>query len=565
MTTEHIIGPDSKALNEWWRGAVIYQIYPRSYQDSNDDGVGDLRGITQRLDYLSELGVDGIWISPFFKSPMKDFGYDVSDYRDIDPLFGTMDDFRKLLDRAHALGIKIIVDLVMSHTSEEHPWFEESRKTRDNPKADWYIWADPKPDGTPPNNWQASFGGPAWTYNAWRGQYYMHNFLPEQPDLNYHNPDVVNAVLDTFKFWLDFGVDGFRLDTVNYYLHDARLWDNPPQKDFSKITYNLDFPTPYLMQEHRYDKTQMGNIANIQKIRALCDQYDDRMTVGEIGDELYGVEVSAQYTDGPDKLHTAYNFSLMAGETRSAAHIRKSVEAFEQAGPQSWVSWAFSNHDVIRSATRWSREGKTDPAISKMLIAILASLRGTAFIYQGDELGLPEAHIPFDRIQDPWGKYLYPKWQGRDGCRSPMPWDDSKNAGFTKKGEPWLPIPDGHKPLSVKKQLRDPQSVLRMTKALLKWRKDHPVLRNGTIKFINGQDDDVLAFERDNGQAAILCLFNISETQKSVSFGSGYKTIVTFSGTGAYTSNAPEGSVTLEPWGFAYLLAASSPSGNNGA
>ena len=328
------------AQKDWWRGAVIYQIYPRSYRDSNGDGIGDLPGITAQLPYVASLGVDGIWLSPFFKSPMKDFGYDVSDYKAVDPLFGRLEDFEQLLKRAHELGLKIIIDQVLNHTSDQHVWFQESRMSRDNPKADWYVWADPKPDGTPPNNWQAVFGGPSWHYEARRGQYYLHNFLPEQPDLNLRNPMVREAVFDECRFWLDMGVDGFRLDTSNYFFHDGVLRDNPPNPKPFSINAVLAHPVPFTMQLHTYDKSRPDNVEILQEMRALVDRYADRMTVGEVGDETMGMELSARYTGDGDKLHTCYNFDLLGGEGPSAQRIRAALESFDSfkvAG--SWPSW----------------------------------------------------------------------------------------------------------------------------------------------------------------------------------------------------------------------------------
>ena len=298
--------------NGWWRGGVIYQIYPRSYQDSNGDGIGDLPGITQRLDHIAALGADGIWLSPFFKSPMKDFGYDVSDYCDVDPMFGTLNDFKALVARAHALGLKVMIDQVLSHCSDQHPWFVESRASRDNPKADWFVWADAKADGTPPNNWLSIFGGSAWQWDTRRCQYYLHNFLTSQPDLNFHNPAVQDALLDTVKFWLDLGVDGYRLDTANFYFHDAQLRDNPGEgaPDPSKPDPAVNPYNPYAWQRHLYDKSRPENLPFLQRLRALLDQYPDTTMVGEIGDDD-GLARVAEYTAGGDKLHMAYCFDLL--------------------------------------------------------------------------------------------------------------------------------------------------------------------------------------------------------------------------------------------------------------
>ena len=490
---------------EWWRGAVMYQVYPRSFADGNGDGVGDLAGVIARLPHIASLGVDGIWICPFFRSPMKDFGYDISDYCAVDPLFGTIDDFKTLLDGAHAHGLRLIVDIVMNHSSDQHPWFVESRSSRNNPKADWYVWADPKPDGTPPNNWLSIFGGSAWQFDVFRGQYYLHNFLKEQPDLNYHNPAVVEAMLDQCRFWLDLGVDGFRLDVINFCMHDRDLRDNPPRGD-GGMASQLEFPDAYAMQWHRYDKSQPENFALIRSLRALLDRYPGTMALAEIGDDD-SVALAAAYTAAPDLLHTAYSFALMAnkGALPGASLFRSVIEQQLAQPGDAWPSWAFSNHDVIRAASRWSgSDFGHDPALSKLLIALLTCLRGTAFLYQGEELGLPEADIAFDDIQDPWGRYLYPRWKGRDGCRTPLPWT------ATAPARSWLPMPATHLPLSVESQQADPNSVLHATRAFLAWRKQHTALQTGQIRFLDTGRESWLAFVRENEAERIICHFNLS-------------------------------------------------------
>ncbi|HBR70099.1 MAG TPA: alpha-glucosidase, partial [Rhodospirillaceae bacterium] len=334
--------------NEWWRGAVFYQIYPRSFFDTNADGIGDIKGITQKLDYVASLGVDAVWISPFFKSPMKDFGYDVSDYRDIDPLFGTLADFDALLEKAHIRGLKIIIDLVLSHTSDQHPWFT------DKTKKDWYVWADAGKDGDPPNNWVSVFGGSAWEWSAAHNQYYLHNFLKEQPDLNYHNQEVQNEALDICRFWLDRGVDGFRLDVVNFYFHDQKLRDNPPRDPALGSATQFEGDDPYSRQAHIHDKSQPENLAFIKRLRQLMDKYPGTMTVGEIGDD-HPYERAAEYTSGNDHLNTCYNTHMMNGKQKeiAAATFREPVETFLKYPGESWPSWAFSNHDVVRAASRW--------------------------------------------------------------------------------------------------------------------------------------------------------------------------------------------------------------------
>ncbi|PZQ45644.1 MAG: alpha-glucosidase [Micavibrio aeruginosavorus] len=535
---------------DWWRGAVMYQIYPRSFKDTNGDGVGDLKGITEKLEYVAGLGVDGIWISPFKKSPMKDFGYDVSDYCDIDPLFGTMDDFRALLKKAHSLNLKILVDMIFSHTSNEHPWFQESHKSRDNPKADWYVWADPKEDGNPPNNWVSVFGGSAWQYDSWRGQYYLHNFLTEQPDLNFHNPDVQKAILDVAKFWLDLGVDGLRLDVINFCFHDKELRDNPAKsKEDNPLATQLTFPDPYSMQKHVYDKSRPENLEFIKKLRALTNQYPGVMTLGEIGDD-HPVERAIEYVSGSDKLNTCYGFALVTAKAKSASAIRTAIEEFESKGKDiAWPSWAFSNHDTIRAVSRWAGDYDQDPRIAKMLIALLTSLRGTAFVYQGEELGLPETKLAFEDIKDPWGKYLYPKWQGRDGCRTPMPWGSvGLNFGFGE-GQPWLPMNKDHGSLAADVQTADPQSTLSFVKVFLKWRKGQEALVMGDIVFFETGTDEVLGFRRSLEGQTFVCLFNFADASRTISSSEVGKNEPSFLWDGL-TGDVRDGQVTLPPFGF---------------
>jgi alpha-glucosidase len=510
----------SEKKQEWWRGAVMYQIYPRSFMDSNGDGIGDLPGITEKLDYVASLGVECIWISPFFKSPMADFGYDVSDYCDVDPIFGVNEDFDILLRKAHELGLKVIIDLVLSHTSNKHQWFVESKQDKTNARADWYVWANAKADGTPPNNWQSVFGGSAWTFDTRRGQYYLHNFLKEQPDLNYHNKDVQATILDTCRYWLQRGVDGFRLDVINFLFHDKSLRDNPPRGNNQMSTgVQVETPYPYIMQAHHFDKSQPENLKFLEKIRKLMDEFGDTFTVGELGDDD-PFKLAAEYTS-PGRLNTTYNTHMMSGnhgKELTAALIREPIETLLGYPGDGWPSWAFCNHDVIRSVTRWGRlQGyESNPDFSRMLTAMLCSLRGTIFMYQGEELGLPEADIPFEKIQDPWGKYLWPEWQGRDGCRTPMPWHAQEhNAGFTRAEDAWLPISDAHRVKSVDAQENDPNSILNFTREFLKWRKEQKALVLGSIKFLPTKSDKLLAFIREEGKDRMLCLFNLGHEEQN--------------------------------------------------
>lgn len=492
------------AGREWWRSAVIYQVYPRSFKDSNGDGVGDLPGITAKLDYIASLGVDIIWISPFFKSPMKDFGYDVSDYCDVDPLFGNLADFDALIKRAHELGLKIMIDQVLSHSADSHAWFAESRRDRTNPKADWYVWADPQADGTPPNNWMSVFGGSAWQWDTRRRQYYLHNFLASQPDLNFHHPEVQQAHLDGLRFWLERGVDGFRFDACNFHFHDRQLRSNPPalQRDSTTVSD----VNPYGMQAHIYDKTQPENVAFLVEVRKLLDEYG-AVSIGEVGADD-SLAVMAEYTAGGDKLHMAYSFNLLT-PTFSAAYIRKQVEQFEARVKGGWASWSVGNHDSVRVLTRW---GGAHPqvAFSKMILAMQVALKGTPCLYQGDELALTEAELPFEVLQDPYGIAFWPEFKGRDGCRTPIPWDaTATNAGFSE-GQPWLPVPAEHVPRSVSVQQNDGDSVLNFARHLLHWRKAIPQLTLGDIAFFDAPEP-VLALRRDLDGVSVFAAFNLGD------------------------------------------------------
>lgn len=491
---------------DWWRGAVIYQIYPRSFQDANGDGVGDLRGITDRLDYVADLGVDAIWLSPFFTSPMKDFGYDVSNYRDVDPIFGTLADFDQLLEKAHKLGLKVMIDQVISHTSDLHDWFEQSRQDKTNEKADWYVWADAKPDGSPPNNWLSIFGGSAWTWDPRRCQYYLHNFLASQPDLNFHNPDVRKALLSEVRFWLDRGVDGFRLDTVNFYVHDKSLRDNPAlPKDQINSTI-APAVNPYNWQNHQFDKSQPENVDFLIDLRAVLDEYDHITTVGEIGDAQRQLELMAEYTSGGNKLHMAYTFDFLGGEFE-APYFAARIKELEDIVTDGWPCWAFSNHDVVRHVSRWSNERDRE-ALARLSAMLLLCLRGSVCLYQGEELALPEADIAFEDLVDPYGIEFWPNFKGRDGCRTPMAWQkDGPNAGFSLANKTWLPVPRAHKELAVDQQ--EGRSTLALYRDFLRFRQQHGALRIGDIEQVQAMGK-VLYFERADDEQRFVCIFNMS-------------------------------------------------------
>ncbi len=498
----------SSTDKNWWRGAVIYQIYPRSYQDFNGDGIGDLVGITQRLEYVASLGVDAIWLSPFFTSPMKDFGYDVSDYRDVDPMFGTLADFDRLVQKAHELGLKVMIDQVISHTSDQHHWFQESRVSRTNQRHDWYVWADPNPDGTPPNNWLSIFGGSAWTWDARRKQYYLHNFLASQPDLNFHNTDVQDALLREMRFWLERGVDGFRLDTVNFYFHSQGLESNPPVKPEDYNASTAPDVNPYNLQDHLYDKSQPENLEFLKRFRELMDSYPNTTSVGEVGDAQRQLEIMSTYTAGKERLHMAYTFEFLGGEF-SAEHFKQAISESESGAAEGWQCLAFSNHDVVRHATRWGRHGHAEGAI-KQAANLLLTMRGSVCLYQGEELGLTEADIAFEDLQDPYGKEFWPNFKGRDGCRTPMVWQaEVDNAGFSTADRTWLPIPEDHRAKAVDVQANDPESTLSAYRQMLNFRKSRPELIDGSIELVDAPDD-ILAFIRQKGDHKTLCVFNMS-------------------------------------------------------
>ena len=532
--------------DEWWRGAVIYQIYPRSFQDSNGDGIGDLPGVISRMPYIASLGVDAIWISPFFVSPMKDFGYDVSDYCDVDPMFGTLADFDLLVEAAHQHGIRVMIDLVLNHTSDRHPWFRESRLGREGAKADWYVWADPKPDGTPPNNWLSIFGGPAWRWDSRRQQYFLHNFLASQPDLNLHNPDVQDALLDIARFWLDRGVDGFRLDVINFYFSDRQLRDNPPcPKEFR----NADIApsvNPYNHQLHLYSKNQPENLAFLRRIRALLDRYPGTAAVGEVGDAQRGLQILGEYTSGRDKVHMCYAFEFLAEDALTASRVATTLMRLDEAAPDGWACWALSNHDVTRHASRWGLE----PAALKLFTTMMMCLRGALCLYQGEELGLTEGKVAFDDLQDPYGREFWPEYQGRDGCRTPMAWDDATNAGFST-GRPWLPPCQAHLDHAVSAQEANPTAILHHYRRAIAFRRAHPVLQRGAHTGV-GASGSVLHFFRRLDGTEIFCAFNLASEPAAIAMPEGkWMQIGIELGS---THPAPDGVLHLGPWQPALAL-----------
>jgi len=492
----------SDASNQWWRGAVLYQVYPRSYQDSNGDGVGDLQGLIRRLDHIADLGVAGIWLSPVVASPRPDFGYDVSDYRAIDPLFGTLEDFDALVSAVHARGLKLIIDQVYAHTSDAHDWFRASRQDRTNDRADWYVWADARPDGSPPNNWQSVFGGAAWTWDARRGQYYMHNFLASQPQLNVRNPDVQEALVDVTRFWLDRGVDGFRLDAINFAIHDAALTDNPPDPRPGPRTRPFDF------QLHLHNQSQPEIPAFLERLRALAETYGERFFVAEV----VGAEAEAEmhaFTQGGDRLHSAYGFNYLYARTLTAELVAEAAQRWPGHEGEGWPGWTFSNHDTPRVASRWAAGRDTD-TVARLAMLLLMCLRGTVFVYQGEELGLPQADVPFERLVDPEAIANWPQTLGRDGARTPMPWTSDTPYGGFSEAEPWLPMDDRHLTRSVASQQSDPRSMLALTRALIALRRATPALRLGRMTVLEATAARLI-FRREDSAQTLICAFNLGD------------------------------------------------------
>lgn len=492
------------ATADWWRGAVIYQIYPRSFLDTNGDGIGDLPGVTARLDHVASLGVDAIWLCPFFTSPQRDFGYDVADHTAVDPIFGCMDDVDALLRRAHALGLKVLIDQVWSHTSDRHDWFLASRAERGGEKADWYVWADPSADGTPPNNWLSVFGGAAWTWEPRRRQYYLHHFLSHQPALNLHNPDVVEAMLAVGRFWLDRGVDGFRLDAIDFLLHDDTLRSNPAAPRPDEIPAKL-----FGMQVHVHDMLQPAAMGIMRRIRGLMDAYPGTATLGEFSSQTGAFDRIAAATETGQALHMGYTLRpLRAGFDRAA------VTALVREAPGGWPCWSFSNHDVERAVSRWNpRRGEAppDPAFARLLMALLLSLRGSVCIYQGEELGLTEAELAESDLRDPFGIAYWPEFRGRDGSRTPMPWlAAAPHAGFTAGAAPWLPVPEAHRALAVDRQQANDGSLLHAYRRFLHWRRGIPALVKGTMTPVD-LPEPLVGFIREHDGQRVIAIFNLSD------------------------------------------------------
>ena len=485
----------------WWESGTVYQIYPRSFQDSDGDGVGDLAGIERRLDYIAALGVDAVWLSPIFPSPMADFGYDVADYCDIDPLFGDLAAFDRLLAATHARGLRLILDFVPNHSSDQHPWFLASRSSRDDPKRDWYIWRDARPDGSPPNNWISDFGGSSWTWDGGTGQYYLHAFLKEQPDLNWRNPEVRAAMMGVLRFWLERGVDGFRIDVLWHIIKAQGLPDNPPNPAYGPHLGERD----KLLQRYSTDQSEVHDIA--AAFRALSDSYGERVLIGEIF--LPNDRLCAYYgTPERPEIQLPFNFALLenAWDARGLAQIIADYEA--ALPPGGWPNWVIGSHDAPRIAARL---GEAQARVAAML---LLTLRGTPTLYQGDELGIGHVTIPPDRLRDPRELREPGLGLGRDRARTPMPWDGSPQAGFSAV-EPWLPLSDDWGRRNVAAQESDAESMLAHYRKLLALRRAHPALAMGDYQGIAAQGD-VLAFERRHGSEHLLVALNLGERDSAL-------------------------------------------------
>lgn len=479
---------------QWWQRAVIYQIYPRSFADSNGDGIGDLPGIISKLDYFQWLGIDAVWISPVYPSPMADFGYDISDYRAIHPIFGTMADFDRLLESAHRRGIKVILDLVPNHTSSQHPWFLESRASRNNPKRDWYIWKDPAPDGGPPNNWLSTFGGSAWEFHPHTSQYYYHAYLTQQPDLNWRNPDVRQAMHEVMRFWLDRGVDGFRVDVIWHLIKDDQFRANPPNPHYR----TGQWPYRQLLATYTTDRPEVHQI--IAGMRAVMDHYSDRLMIGEV--YLPVERLVTYYGTGGDGCHLPFNFQLIE-EPWHAAAIASAVQAYEAALPaHGWPNWVLSNHDKSRIG---SRIGLPQARVAAML---LLTLRGTPTLYYGDEIGMTDVPIPPDLVHDPWERNVPGIGLGRDPVRTPMQWDTTSHAGFTA-GAPWLPVDHAAENVNVAVERRDPHSMLHLYRELIRLRNAEEALMLGSYRLLS-VTDDVMVYRRELDRRRVLVGLNFS-------------------------------------------------------
>jgi len=487
----------------WWQGAVVYQVYVRSFCDGNGDGQGDFAGLISKLDYIASLGVDAIWLSPIHPSPNRDWGYDVSDYENVHPDYGTLADFDALIAAAHARGLKVLLDEVLCHTSDEHAWFKDSMNRGE--KSDWYVWADPRPDGTAPNNWLSAFGGPAWSYQPSRRQHYHHKFLRQQPKLNWHNAGAKAAALNALDFWLERGVDGYRLDVANAYLHDATLANNPPTP--MKARTDAIWADAANLQEHLHDCNLPENVGVLDEIRRTVERHGERFVFGEFSE---GYERAGAFAAPDEGLHSAYTFFMLRARQLAPSFVTGNYALFEKH-PRHWPCVTFSNHDIVRTVTRFGGAPDGDPALAKLMLALLFAIKGTVLLYQGEELGLPQVDLRRDQLKDPVGDLYYPMFKGRDGCRTPMPWQaDAPNLGFTS-GTPWLPLGPAHQALAVSRQENDAASTLNYARRFLAARKQSVALRLGDISF-GDYDPPLLVFARTHQKDTVYAVFNMSRS-----------------------------------------------------
>ncbi len=524
----------------WWKGAVVYHIYVRSFFDSDGDGHGDLRGVLAKLDYIESLGVDAIWLSPIHPSPNRDWGYDIADFEGVQADYGTLDDFQALLDAVHQRGLKLLLDEVLSHTSDEHAWFRESLTGgTEGPKSDWYVWADPQPDGTAPNNWLSVFGGPAWAYQPARRQHYHHKFLRQQPKLNWRSEGAREAALQVLDFWLDRGVDGFRLDVAGTYLHDEALTDNPP------VPYEerrgLHWGHAGNQQRHLFDSNLEENVEMLDIIRRRVDGHQERFVFGEFSEEE---ERCGAYLGPQDGLHSGYTFVMLLAKRLGPKFVRDHAATLARF-PDHWPTISFSNHDVPRTASRFG--GGED--VARLMFVLLLTLQGTALIYQGEELGLPQAALTRDQLRDPVGDLYWPYDGGRDGCRTPMPWSDAANLGFTT-GTPWLPAAREHQGLTVAAQQADPGSMLAFSKAMIAFRKAHPALVTGAIEMLDAPDP-ILAFVRTHGDQRIVCVLNMGPD--ATAWTSAWMSDAKLSPEGAGEADLAAAALSLGPYAARFL------------
>jgi alpha-glucosidase len=491
-----------KEINDylWWQKEIVYQIYPRSYKDNNGDGIGDLKGITEKLDHVKDMGINVVWISPIYPSPMADFGYDVSDYSGIHPIFGTMEDFDELLSKIHQKGMKLILDLVPNHSSNEHQWFIESKRSKDDPKRDWYLWKDPAPDGGPPNNWLSVFGGSGWEYDKNTNQYYYHAFLKEQPDLNWRNPEVKEAMFNVMRFWLDKGVDGFRVDVMWHMIKDDQFRDNPPNPDYTENKSPYDKH----LQAYTTDQPEVHEI--VREMRKVTDEYDERLIIGEI--YLPVEQLVAYYGKNNNGAHLPFNFQLVLLPWK-ADEIKAAIDKYEGAlPPEGWPNWVLGNHDQSRIATRVGSEQARNAAI------LLLTLRGTPTIYYGEEIGMQDVHIPPDMIKDPQEKNIPAKGLGRDPERTPMQWNSTKHSGFSEK-EPWLPLMENFKKINVEQQKEKKDSMLNFYNRIIALRQKEPAFQIGRYEpILSGKN--LLAYKRVYMEKQFLVVLNLGNSEENL-------------------------------------------------